>query len=188
MTIDEIGSLLWLIVLPAVVATGFATFVGAVLMRKNTRRQIPEMLGYLLAFSCLGVVTGFASGNSREAVLGAVLPALLTLVSGLIGYLFSKDGLSAMRPAIPHCILVLCVGALLGLALGSNLRGKFDQNARQYQQFLLRFQQIDLKCEKALFLAKLEVWKRQELAAIPVSSKAVIDSPPVDLRSTPKVE
>src|SRR5258708_16188199 len=45
----------------------------------------------LIAFSALGLITGIVGGDSREPAVGAILPAVLSLVGGIAIYLIGKD-------------------------------------------------------------------------------------------------
>ncbi len=104
---------------------------------------------YILAFALLGTVTGIVAGNSREPAISAVLPALLTLVTALCGYAFAVEGLKNLRPAIPFCILALMLSSVYGLAFGTTLRSKSEKYAKDYNQWLLHYQTVDLEIEKA---------------------------------------
>ena len=50
----------------------------------------------LLSFSMLGLITGVLAGLSRQPVIGAMLPPVLSLVGGLAIYLIGKDGSNRM--------------------------------------------------------------------------------------------
>lgn len=102
----------------------------------------------LLAFGFLGGVSGLSAGLSREPVIGTVIPAMLTLVSGVLGYLFSKEHLKDWRVVIPFCIFILTLNTCIGLFLGSQMRGKSEEYEKQYNEWLLHYEKVDLELEK----------------------------------------
>jgi hypothetical protein len=157
---------------PAIASVAVLASLAIVAIRASSRVQIPGGIPFVIAFTALGVTTGMSAGNSREPVVGALLPAMLTLVSGLLTYLFSKESLANWRQLIPYSIIVLAVGSLVGLSLGSTLRKRLEEDDRAYARALLRYQSVDLEYEKAKHLAELEVWKRQELARVGIIETA----------------
>ena len=58
-----------------------------------TRKDFRLLLLVLLAFSLLGFVTGQIMGQSREPAVMAVLPAVLTLLGGIVIYLVGAKGI-----------------------------------------------------------------------------------------------
>ncbi len=110
----------------------------------------------IVAFGSLGGVLGFAVGNSRQPIVGTVLPALLTFITALLGYLFSKEQLSEWRPVIPYCITVLVLNAFIGLCSGGIVRGKYEDFERDYQRRLMEYEKVDLEVKKAEQLKKIQ--------------------------------
>ena len=152
---------------PALLAIAGLAAVGAAALRVQTAQPVHGSLSLIVAFAAVGVTSGVAAGNSRDPVVGAVLPAMLTLVSGLFVYMFSKDGLAQWRPVIPFCVAVVAIGGLVGLSLGSTLRSQFDNFEREYAKALLRYERVELEAQKAEYLAKLEVWKQRQMNQAP---------------------
>lgn len=72
---------------------------------------------------------GVFIGASRDPVVGAALPALITFISGLMAYLFSKDEMSQWRPTIPIAILALVAAASAGGFFGGAARNIAEANA-----------------------------------------------------------
>lgn len=143
--------------------------LGLAIGKRSTapaKKTVHGTLAFLTAFAALGVTTGFAAGDSRAPAIGAMLPAVLGVVSGLLTYLFSKDSLSDWRPIIPAGVTVLVVGGLIGLSFGSTLRGKSDQYEKDYAKYLIRYQYLELETQKAKYLAELELWKANELSKV----------------------
>lgn len=110
----------------------------------------------IAAFATLGGILGVAVGASRSPELGAILPALLTAITFLLGYLFSREHLLEWRPLIPYCIIALLVTAFYGLFLGSSIRGKHEAFEREHQKRLLYYEKVELEVEKARQLKELE--------------------------------
>jgi hypothetical protein len=96
----------------------------------------------------MGGVAGFSAGLSRVPVVGTVIPAMLTLVSGFLGYLFGKEHLKEWRLVIPFCILIFTFNSLIGLFIGSQMRGKSEDYERQYNEWLLHYEKVDLEADK----------------------------------------
>jgi hypothetical protein len=156
MTLAEHWTIVYLLVLPllaAAAAVSFLTWLIALCFGVTGKRSGYWI--YILAFALLGTVTGIVAGNSREPAISAVLPALLALVTALCGYAFTVEGLKKLQPAIPFCILALMLSAVYGLAFGASLRSKNDKYAKDYNQWLLHYQTVDLEIEKAQQFKKL---------------------------------
>jgi len=150
MTLSEGWTIIYLIVLPILVAAGVVSvFVWLIALCFKVTGKKKGFWIYILVFALLGTVTGFVAGNSREPVISAVLPGLLALVTALCGYAFTVEGLKHLQPAIPFCILALMLSSVYGLAFGSNVRGKDDDFKRAYDKYLLHYQNVDLEVEKA---------------------------------------
>jgi amino acid transporter len=64
------------------------------------------------------------AGWTLEGIVGAVLAAVLGLVSSLLTYLFAKQTLRAWRPVIPLAIAALLATTLIGLVLGGTRRSQ----------------------------------------------------------------
>ena len=150
MTLAEHWTIVYLLVLPllaAAAAVSLLTWLIALCFGVTGKRSGYWI--YILAFALLGTVTGIAAGNSREPAISAVLPALLALVTALCGYAFTVEGLKTLRPVIPFCILALMLSSIYGLAFGATLRSKNDKYAKDYNQWLLHYQTVELEIEKA---------------------------------------
>lgn len=122
---------------------GVVSILATIFSGLSLRATVP----FILAFGLLGGVTGFAVGESRVPVVGVVLPAMLTFASGVLGYMFTKDN-TKYRLVLPFCLVVLSLNALFGLFTGSQLRGKHEEYERQYKEWLLHYEKVDLEVEK----------------------------------------
>lgn len=95
------------------IALVFAFFVG----RRGERR---EFLFVILAFSMLGMVTGYLGGFSKSPVLSTLLPAVLSLLGGLVVHIIGKDTVSRIIVSISMFTFALTL--LIGTEWGSVMR------------------------------------------------------------------
>lgn len=79
----------------------------------------------LLSFSLLGLVTGLLAGFSREAAMGAVLPAVLSLVGALAIYLVGVE--KADQALVGVCVIALSLDLLVGSIWGAVLRDEYER-------------------------------------------------------------
>ena len=173
--------------LELVADVGWPAFVGIVMiavvvlaMISGFRRDVKivsEFAPFVLAFATLGVTTGFITAFSRTSAVGAVLPSVLALESTVVAYSFSKDSLARYRGVVPAAIATLAFATLIGMATGSTCRAKFDDAAEDTEADKLHYERVELECEKAQYLATLELWKQAELKGIAIG-KPVHALPP----------
>lgn len=100
------------------------------------------------AFSGLGAMVGIAMGASRLGVVGSILPALLTLISGYLVYLFTADRIIVNRRILPYCLMALIVSASFGSFYGAAIRGQQEQNARDWEKHMIEFREIQVPLKK----------------------------------------
>jgi len=105
---------------------------------------IKEFGPFLLAFAIVGGVVGIAVGSSRAAVVGAVFPAILTVFTLMLGYMFTNESIKEYRIIIPYCLIILMLTALFGLFSGSAIRGKHEKFKRDYEKRLLYYKEVEL--------------------------------------------
>ena len=89
------------------------------------------------AFSLLGFVTGELMGDSRESVVGTVIPAALTLLGGMAAYIVTSKGVreQAATSGILICFtFCLLVGSTLGIRLRVEYETELQDPARLGQQ------------------------------------------------------
>lgn len=101
-----------------------------------------ELFLVMSAFAMLGLVIGYLTGMSRVPAIGAVLPAVLSLLAGLSVFMMGKD--SAVRVLVSLGILVFS----LSLALGSTWGAVSRRESEEY-----------LKTPK--YLNKLADWEQE---------------------------
>jgi|SoiMethySBSTD1v2_1073268.scaffolds.fasta_scaffold247905_3 hypothetical protein len=139
---------LGLVLLCAVVLAAVITFVA------STRPK--PWFWLLFALSVLGITAGWLTGDSREAAVGDVVPAVLTFIGGLSTYLAVRnaDDASASPVALSRlasCTLGLALSFFLGALLGSYNRSLSDSptatferlKAEEHNRFLLELLKMD---------------------------------------------
>lgn len=130
--------------LPFIIICTVVSFFCSLFSKHSMRVTLP----IILAFGFIGGVAGYSAGVSRVPVVGTVIPAMLTLVGGVLGYLFGKDNIKEWRFVIPFCIVILTFNTFTGLFIGSQMRGKFEEYERQYNEWLLKYEKVELENEK----------------------------------------
>jgi hypothetical protein len=78
------------------------------------------------AFSLLGFVTGEILGDSREAAVGTVIPAVLTLLGVLAAYFVTSKGLKAQSAAVSAILICFTLPLLIGTLFGIRLRVEYE--------------------------------------------------------------
>jgi hypothetical protein len=143
--------ILQLIVVPVFVCT-LVTSLPLIIWfssRKKTIEAEKVHWPFIITFALLGSVSGICVGSSRTAVVGTVLPALLTLMTALCGYAFTKDGLKDMRPVLPFGLMALLVSAMYCAFVGSKIRFLNESYAIGVQKDLLQYERVELEIKKA---------------------------------------
>lgn len=118
---------LWKSIWPIIAIVVLLAFAAALLVCKKNKtsedikKQKREIFLVVLAFSSLGMVTGYLTGFSRESVVGAVLPAVLSLMGGLMIFLIGKSKES--REIVSISMFIFSITLLLGTGWGSVMRG-----------------------------------------------------------------
>lgn len=122
----EIWKLIWPILLTVLIFTLFLMIFAKSVTDKR------GCFWALVAFSLLGIVTGTLAGFSRQPVVGAILPPVLSLVGGLAIYLVGKD--SENRVLVSFCVIALSFNLLIGTVWGAKLRETSEEfkNSAQY--------------------------------------------------------
>src|SRR2546422_1039863 len=125
--------ILQLIVLPIALCTVIVSIPLIVWFRITQRTIAKNSWLFIVLLALLGAVCGICIGSSRTAVVGTVLPALLTLMTALCGYAFTKEGLKEMRPVLPLGLLALLLSSLYCAFVGSKIRFINEQYAAGMQ-------------------------------------------------------
>jgi len=142
-------------VLPLVGIVGLTVLIGLAAghaLKLKTR----EVVLLSLAFSAIGAVTGLFMGGSRDSVVGTVVPAFLTVVSGLATYQFAARGRTyeSWRTILPVAIACMFLAAVAGATFGASMRKQQEQAQRRYAEWLLRYERVTLPVEADQFRQK----------------------------------
>lgn len=155
----DILNILWIVGFPAALLVGASSGAVCAAARWIGGVRVESAGLLVIAFSLLGAVLGIAGGASRTPVMGELLPAFVTVIAVLLGYIFTKESMAGLRPAIPYCLIAFLVTSLMGLFFGSAIRGKHEKFERDYEKRLLQYKQVDLELEKLRGVHELEVKK-----------------------------
>jgi hypothetical protein len=98
-----------------------------------TRKDFRLLLFVMLAFSLLGFVTGQIMGQSREPAVMAVLPAVLTLLGGIVIYLVGAKGIQT-QAIVASMVCCFAIALLIGVHFGARLRVDFDLRTAAYTE------------------------------------------------------
>lgn len=156
--------------LPFLVSCGIGIGVAAVVFIGQVRRA-----GYLLlpafAFAAVGAATGYFMGASRDSVVGAVAPAILTFISSVAAYQFAKRGgtYEPYRRALPIAVTAMLVASVFSATLSSASREKAEAYARQLEAHFqdvasgqeLSRAEYKLRLEKVALPLELELLRRE---------------------------
>lgn len=104
---------------------------------------------FVLVFALLGSIIGLIMGNTREASVSAILPALLTIITALAGYAFTKESIAVLRPVIPYCLVAVMLSSYYSLNVGATVRQKSDHYKEDYELWKLWYEKVDLEVHKA---------------------------------------
>ncbi len=107
----------WKALWPLPLATVLLSLFLLQIIPKENRK---ESFLLLLAFSLLGIVTGYLTGFSRESAVGTVLPAVLSLIGGLAIFLVVKDKIT--RIYVSMAVLSFSLSLVLGTSWGAVMR------------------------------------------------------------------
>jgi hypothetical protein len=126
----------------------FLSLLIATLGSLATKQKFLRTLVFISPFGWLGTVIGLIAGESQEALVGAMLSGLLTVIAALMSYAFSKDALADWRSFMPLAIVLLCVSALIGLGLGRASKAKWDEFERSYAVWKTQYENVDVPMMK----------------------------------------
>lgn len=120
---------MWMNIVSIFFMAALIAILLALLDRREETKQLDSFV-LLFSFSTLGLVTGELAGFSEEPVLGAVLPAVLSLVGGLAIYMVGRGEVKEGRAIIALCVLGLAGSLLIGTHSGVVLK-EFRNETRQ---------------------------------------------------------
>lgn len=122
LTVDFLNIFGTAVVVPLVLAT-IATIIVRAL--KPAGVSVGIVFFAIFAFSVLGFVTGKVMSNSRDSAVGAVLPAVLTLLGGVSAYVIGvKD--ARMQGQVSAMLLCFALSLFIGSHFGAQLRYDYE--------------------------------------------------------------
>ena len=86
-------------------------------------------------FSLVGLSTGYLTGMSREAAVGALVPAVLSLVAGAAVFLFDRTAGQSITLGLS--IVGLSISLVLGTVYGSKNRFEYDTSMMELRLYYL---------------------------------------------------
>jgi hypothetical protein len=149
-----IASLWPLIVAPAIVSTVLALLLNRFFFKTElpqgaaTKAPLSSEGVWIsfYSFSILGIVTGYMTGMSREPAIGAVLPAVLSLVGGLTVYVISKE--AATRKIIIPSLIALSGSIIIGALWGATERSLGEQYATWVEEQKSSYESLIMEADK----------------------------------------
>jgi hypothetical protein len=125
--------------------------IGQKYLKETNNLALPISVTFAIA----GIVLGYFVGASRESVIAALVPAVLTLIGGIAAYVFSKDGLLEIRTVAGYGLAALLLGALSGTVHGQSVRAaslaaeavaqqQRDEATRRYEEWKLNYEKVEL--------------------------------------------
>jgi hypothetical protein len=135
--VDEITAQLML--KPIVFGLFFAVIFSIAISFGTSRREYLKLfllnarlfIGYSIPVVLLGYVSGYLTGISRTAAVGNLIPAVLTIVGGLIIYLFRTKSDHNIG-SIGFSVSVFALSIFYGIQVGA-----FQREYRQVDRFMI---------------------------------------------------
>ena len=131
---------------------------GLVVFLLVSRRGVVKIS---LVFSVSGSVLGLLLGSSREPSVNAFLPAIITLLSGLLVYILPKEetlrAIAAtaeeaqsptfQRDFVVASILGLMISAGMGAMWGGSVRSFKEQDNLRYEEWRTEYEKVKIPLE-----------------------------------------
>jgi len=107
-----------------------------------------------LPFAIVGIVAGYMTGLSRQAAVGALVPAALTLIGGVGVYLYGKSRKSALISTFT--ILNFTILLLFGVMLGAHERQMSEEQMKsiEYKKRMIEEEFLIERYKKGLGIKK----------------------------------
>ena len=115
------------ILLTAIITCGILAAIASACVWALRPARVDLGLTFLavFTFSVLGFVTGKILGNSREAAVGTVIPAILTLLGGITVYVIGVKGPRVQGP-VSAMVLCFALSLFFGSHFGAQLRYSYE--------------------------------------------------------------
>jgi hypothetical protein len=133
-----------------VAVSALLSWLVVVLARQTMRTEIPSFVVVLfVGFSVMGCMLGLLMGASRNPIVATALPVIVTLFSGILAYLFSKDALEHYRVGLPWIILGLASFVAFGAAFSALGRSNAERHLSNYDLYLHYCKEFYIASRKA---------------------------------------
>lgn len=138
-------------------------FLGAFSFAFKEVRKNKLLLRIIFLFSVTGSVLGLLLGASREPAVQAFLPALITLLAGVIFYALPNEdsvisfgsiigadtssdigSLSYRAEFVITAISSLMIAAVMGSFWGGSIRSIKEQDLNRYEEWRIQYEQIEI--------------------------------------------
>lgn len=117
--------------------------VGIAVAVRSGHRAVRWSAGVsIAAFTMLGFVVGLLMSQSREPAVQVVLPAILTLLGGLLVYLIGVHGLRN-QAAVSAMVFCFTLSLLTGAQYGARLRADYDLASQSPEYLVAREEQLE---------------------------------------------
>ncbi len=137
------------------------TFILFIPYKIVSKKAKNEQVFFLLGFAYLGGMLGITTGSSETPVLGTLLPALLTFITGLLAYLFNHEKTAEFKPLIPLSLICLMVSSVFSVFVGTTIRSQAIEYDRDYEEWLLK-EKSSIKLNELLIKKEAGLLKCQE--------------------------
>jgi hypothetical protein len=103
------------------VTVAVLTSAGLLLLarRKGSKVSTFDMYVAILALAFIGIIAGYMTGLSRTPVVGAILPAILSVIGGLVLFIVTRDAAPGFRALTSAGTIALMLNLLIGSLWGS---------------------------------------------------------------------
>jgi len=103
------------------------------------------------------LVVGLLAGHSREPAIAAVVPAVLTLIGAIIGFVYSGAALTRERkPAVLLASVAMVIFLFWGALAGARLREPWDRYHLDFEVYKHKLEMQRMGYQKELEMQKLQ--------------------------------
>lgn len=163
------------LVVPIVLAVIVLVVAVAGLYWAWAKLSFRQVLGFSIPFGFLGGISGLIAGATSEPIVGAFLTGLLGLVSGALSLIIAKQAAGGTTSGsaadvavlVGPSIVVLCLTALSGLAIGRVYQTTWVKYERTYQETK------DLN--EKVYMPLARIWKQHEYCRSKVKDPSTCD-------------
>jgi predicted neutral ceramidase superfamily lipid hydrolase len=130
------------LVAPLLVAVVVLVILILIASRLALKKITLQQSLLVIAFALLGGISGTIAGASSEPIVGAMLTAILGVVSAALSFLLGKDSVAALRDFLPFVIIGLILAALAGLVVGRAYKVRWDEYEVAMKKHMLEYEQV----------------------------------------------